>query len=86
MRFDAPETFDCSSLVAYACAQAGLPLDKISTGVISIERQVRIAAGTMVFTGVMLGTFVHGGFYGLSGFVGAGLIFAKDGRVSGPAK
>ncbi len=24
----------------------------------------------------MLGTFVHGGFYGLSGFVGAGLIFA----------
>jgi len=59
-----------------ACAQAGLPLDKISNGVISIERQTRIAAGTMVFTGVMLGTFVHPGLYGLSAFIGAGLIFA----------
>jgi rhodanese-related sulfurtransferase len=59
-----------------ACATAGLPMDKISNGVISIERQVRIAAGTMVFTGVMLGTFVHPAFYGLSGFIGAGLIFA----------
>jgi len=59
-----------------ACAQAGLPLDKISNGVISIERQVRIAAGTMVFTGVLLGAYVDPAFYGLSAFIGAGLIFA----------
>ena len=59
-----------------ACAQGGQPLDKTSNGVISIERQVRIAAGTLVFGGVMLGTFVHPGFYGLSGFIGAGLVFA----------
>ncbi len=59
-----------------ACATAGLPLDKSSNGVISIERQVRIAAGALVFTGVMLGANVHPGFYGLSGFVGAGLVFA----------
>ncbi len=30
----------------------------------------------MVATGVALGTFVHPGFYGLSAFVGCGLIFA----------
>ena len=59
-----------------ACATAGLPLDKISNGVISVERQVRIAAGTLVFGGVLLGANVHPGFYGLSAFVGAGLVFA----------
>ena len=45
-------------------------------GTISLERQVRIAAGTLVLTGVLLGVFVHPGFLALSGFVGAGLIFA----------
>ena len=59
-----------------SCEQAGLPMEKEAGGMISIERQVRIAAGAMVFTGVMLGTYVHPGFYGLSGFIGAGLIFA----------
>ncbi len=44
--------------------------------VISLERQVRIAAGAIVLTGVLLGWRVHPGFFGLSGFVGAGLIFA----------
>ncbi|MFM7398751.1 MAG: rhodanese-like domain-containing protein [Verrucomicrobiota bacterium] len=59
-----------------ACAKAGLPIDKSQGGVISVERQVRIAAGAMVFTGVMLGTFVNPWGYALSGFVGCGLIFA----------
>ena len=44
--------------------------------VISLERQVRIAAGSLVLIGVILGWFVHRGFFGLSAFVGAGLIFA----------
>jgi hypothetical protein len=43
---------------------------------ISIERQVRIGAGTLVLTGVLLGAYVDPAFYGLSGFIGAGLIFA----------
>ena len=43
---------------------------------ISLERQVRIAAGLMVLTGVILGLNLHIGFLALSGFVGAGLIFA----------
>ena len=42
----------------------------------SLERQVRIAAGFLVLTGVILGFTVHPGFFGLSGFVGAGLMFA----------
>lgn len=43
---------------------------------ISLERQVRIAAGLMVLTGVVLGTWLHPACYGLSAFVGAGLTFA----------
>ena len=44
--------------------------------VISLERQVRIAAGALVLLGVLLGAFAHAGFLVLSGFVGAGLVFA----------
>ncbi|MFA5057319.1 MAG: DUF2892 domain-containing protein [Opitutaceae bacterium] len=43
---------------------------------ISLERQVRITAGSLVVIGVLLGWFVHRGFYGLSAFIGAGLVFA----------
>jgi rhodanese-related sulfurtransferase len=43
---------------------------------ISIERQVRIAAGGLVVLGTLLGLFVHGGFFILPAFIGAGLVFA----------
>ena len=43
---------------------------------ISLERQVRIAAGALVLAGVVLGFAIHPAFFGLSGFVGAGLMFA----------
>ena len=43
---------------------------------ISIERQVRIIAGSLVLIGMVLGWFVHRGFFGLAAFVGAGLVFA----------
>ena len=43
---------------------------------ISLERQVRIAAGSLVVIGVALGHFVAPGWFGLSAFVGAGLVFA----------
>jgi rhodanese-related sulfurtransferase len=55
--------------------QAGLPVVR-GKKTISLERQVRITAGSLVLTGVLLGWFVHPAFFGLSGFVGAGLIFA----------
>ena len=42
----------------------------------SIERQVRFAAGFLVAVGAALGLLVSEVFYGLSAFVGAGLMFA----------
>lgn len=59
-----------------AWIEAGLPVERSEVKVISLERQVRIAAGFLVFSGVLLGWLVHPAFFGLSGFVGAGLIFA----------
>ena len=58
-----------------AWEQAGLPVNR-GKAVLSLERQVRVAAGLLVLTGVILGTWVHAGFYGLAAFVGAGLTFA----------
>jgi rhodanese-related sulfurtransferase len=58
-----------------AWVAAGLPVQR-GAAVMSLERQVRIAAGFLVVFGVVLGTWVHPGFYGLSAFVGAGLMFA----------
>ena len=58
-----------------ACVNIGLP-HKLGKQAMSLERQVRIAAGSMVFAGVLGGSLMHPYFYGLSGFVGAGLMFA----------
>ena len=55
--------------------KAGLPVQR-GQKAMSLERQVRIAAGSLVFTGAALGFFVHPYFIGLSAFVGAGLVFA----------
>jgi hypothetical protein len=41
----------------------------------SLERQVRVVAGSLVLLGILL-SLVHPAFLGLSAFVGAGLIFA----------
>jgi rhodanese-related sulfurtransferase len=54
---------------------AGLPVNR-GRKTISIERQVRIGAGALVVTGVVLGALVNPLFTILSGFVGCGLIFA----------
>jgi len=45
-------------------------------GAMSLERQVRIAAGSIVALGSLLGFVVHPAFHGLSAFVGCGLVFA----------
>lgn len=55
--------------------QAGLPMVR-GQKMMSLERQVRIAAGSLVFTGSLLGYLVDPAWIGLSGFVGAGLVFA----------
>ncbi|MSR80191.1 MAG: rhodanese-like domain-containing protein [Gemmataceae bacterium] len=58
-----------------ACVEAGLPVVR-GKKAISLERQVRIAAGLLVLLGAVLGWFFHLAFIGLSAFVGAGLVFA----------
>ncbi|HVJ84212.1 MAG TPA: rhodanese-like domain-containing protein [Caulifigura sp.] len=58
-----------------ACERAGLPVVR-GQKCMSLERQVRIAAGSIVLTGVLLAWFVHPYLIGLSAFVGAGLIFS----------
>jgi rhodanese-related sulfurtransferase len=57
-----------------ACEKAGLPVIR-GKKMMSLERQVRIAAGALVFSGVAL-SFIHPWWIFLSGFVGAGLVFA----------
>jgi rhodanese-related sulfurtransferase len=59
-----------------AWMEASLPVERGTAKAISLERQVRIAAGSLVLVGVLLGWFVHRAFFGLAGFVGAGLVFA----------
>jgi rhodanese-related sulfurtransferase len=58
-----------------AWVENGLPVVR-GKKAISLERQVRIAAGSIVLVGVSLGWFVHEAFLGLAAFVGAGLVFA----------
>lgn len=58
-----------------AWEEAGLPVN-LGKAVLPLERQVRIVAGLLVLVGVILGALVSGAFYGLAGFVGAGLVMA----------
>ncbi len=59
-----------------AWKRAGLPVAKDRRQPIELMRQVQITAGSMVVLGVALGALVSPWFYALSGFVGAGLVFA----------
>jgi rhodanese-related sulfurtransferase len=55
--------------------EAGLPVVR-GQRTISLERQVRIAAGSLVLTGALLGYFAHPAWIGLAALVGAGLVFS----------
>lgn len=52
-----------------------LPAEK-GVGGISIERQVRIAAGTVVLIGLALAILVHPAFIAITALVGCGLVYA----------
>jgi rhodanese-related sulfurtransferase len=58
-----------------ACVECGLPAIR-GKKMVSLERQVRIAAGFLVVLGALLGWFVDPAFVFLSAFIGAGLVFA----------
>jgi rhodanese-related sulfurtransferase len=56
--------------------QAGLPVEEDRKAPLEIIRQVQIAAGSLVLIGVLLGFLVAPAWFGLTAFVGAGLVFA----------
>ena len=69
-----------------AWKQAGLPVAEDRRQPLELMRQVQIAAGSMVVIGVLLGAAVTPWFYLLSGFVGAGLVFAGATGTCGLAR
>ncbi len=58
-----------------AWTAAGLPTVR-GKPTMALERQVRIAAGSLILVGVALAWLVHPAFVGLSAFIGAGLVFS----------
>lgn len=55
---------------------AGLPVQKSGRKAIAIDRQMRILAGCVIVTGIVLSFAVHPAFQLLSAFIGGGLVFA----------
>jgi len=55
---------------------AGKPLESTSRQPWSLERQVRITAGSLVLITLLLAHFVSAYFFFATAFVGAGLVFA----------
>ena len=75
-----------ANYIVAAALLAGLPLFVDKRAPIPIMRQVQITAGSLVLLGAILGTWVAPAFYGLSAFVGAGLMFAGISGWCGMAK
>lgn len=69
-----------------AWRKAGLPVARDPRRPIEIMRQVQIIAGSLVLLGAMLAATVDARFILLSGFVGAGLLFAGISGWCGMAK
>ena len=70
-----------------ACVAAGLPVVREKT--VSLERQVRIAAGSLVLAGVISGWLVHPAFFAVSAFVARVIVrgdhrHVRYGPVAGP--
>jgi len=59
-----------------AWKQAGLPTSINAKAPLEMMRQVQIGAGGLILAGAALGLWVHPAFWGLTVFVGAGLLTA----------
>jgi rhodanese-related sulfurtransferase len=69
-----------------AWKKAGLPVIHDKRQPLELMRQVQIAAGSLVLMGICLGATISPIFYGLSGFVGAGLVFTGTTGTCGMAR
>jgi rhodanese-related sulfurtransferase len=69
-----------------AWQQAGQPVRKLNNAPLPLMRQVQIAAGSLVLLGVILSQMLAPGWIWLSGFVGAGLVFAGVSGFCGMAR
>ncbi|MFQ6538196.1 MULTISPECIES: rhodanese-like domain-containing protein [Aphanothece] len=69
-----------------AWQQAGYPVRRMAGAPLPLMRQVQIAAGSLVLLGVILSQTVAPGWIWLSGFVGAGLVFAGISGFCGMAR
>ncbi|MGH8619209.1 MAG: MBL fold metallo-hydrolase [Burkholderiales bacterium] len=59
-----------------AWVAGGLPVEHGARNVISLDRQMRITAGTLIAAGVAAGMLWHPAGYWLAGLIGAGLVYA----------
>ena len=69
-----------------AWKKAGLPVLADASQPLELQRQVQIAAGSLIVLGAVLGATVSPWFHALSGFVGAGLVFAGVSGFCGLAR
>ncbi len=69
-----------------AWKKAGLPVVADASQPLELQRQVQIAAGSFIVLGTVLGATVSPWFHALSGFVGAGLVFAGASGFCGLAR
>ncbi len=69
-----------------AWKKAGLPVVADTSQPLELQRQVQIAAGSLIVLGAVLGATVSPWFHALSGFAGAGLVFAGVSGFCGLAR
>ncbi|MDR2334005.1 MAG: rhodanese family protein [Burkholderiaceae bacterium] len=92
-RIHAPTLEACAPCNAYALEggldawkNAGLPVVADASQPLELQRQVQIAAGSLIVLGAVLGATVSPWFHALSGFVGVGLLFAGASGFCGLAR
>ena len=66
-----------------AWVAAGLPVNRGTKKMISLERQVRIVSGLLIVAGTVLAATVSSWFLAIPGVVGAGLTFAGMSNTCG---
>ncbi|MFT8210312.1 MAG: rhodanese family protein [Symbiopectobacterium sp.] len=69
-----------------AWKKAGFPVKEDRSQPLPVMRQVQIVAGGLTVTSVALGYVLHPAFFGVAGFIGAGLVFAGISGFCGMAK